>query len=420
MSNKKKILSDSSYLFVGQILVMLISLLGTSFLTKNLGSNEYGKYMIVISYVTLFQLFSLSGIQKVFVREVNNGKNSLELVYNKLIPPYLFSLVISFLICNFLVLFLAYSNEIKYNIFIFSFSIFFTGLIFIFQTLLMSEQSFLKLSLISPFQRFFAIISVCMAVFWGLNSSYYFYFRLLMLFFVILFSIYLSQTIIKRIKWKTFGQLPNRSDAMFKSSLIFSLIYISGSFTVNIDAVMLGLLSTPTQVGVYSIGNRLIGMGALAIDSIAVVLFPNIVKNISSDKSLKFFNVKNMFLYSSLLLILLIMGYSVVPYFVEFFFGADFFESIIIFRILLIYLFIKSFTIPIVLILQTLEYEMFILKTQLLKMTLNIPLNFLLFYYFGTLGIAYSTIIVFSLASFYLWYYGIIYINRFKKESVKI
>lgn len=70
----KKIIYNASAQGLGKSISLLISILATALLTRNLGSSSYGQYVLIISFVNLLVAFGNWGTQIIGVRELSRTK----------------------------------------------------------------------------------------------------------------------------------------------------------------------------------------------------------------------------------------------------------------------------------------------------------------------------------------------------------
>ena len=61
------------YLTIGQVISQIISLIGVLYIPKLLGPEGYGEYQTVLAYVSVFSVFTFTGLNKVVLR--NGSRN---------------------------------------------------------------------------------------------------------------------------------------------------------------------------------------------------------------------------------------------------------------------------------------------------------------------------------------------------------
>ena len=67
-------IKNIGYLTIGQVISQTISLIGILYIPRLLGPEGYGDYQTVLSYVSVFTVFTFTGLNKVVLR---NGSRSI-------------------------------------------------------------------------------------------------------------------------------------------------------------------------------------------------------------------------------------------------------------------------------------------------------------------------------------------------------
>ena len=65
------------YLTIGQVISQIISLIGVLYIPKLLGPEGYGDYQTVLSYVSVFTVFTFTGLNKVALRNGSRDVSKL-------------------------------------------------------------------------------------------------------------------------------------------------------------------------------------------------------------------------------------------------------------------------------------------------------------------------------------------------------
>ena len=77
---KKKIVANLYWAVLGKVVTLLGSLLVGIFVARYLGAEQYGLMNYVISYVALFQVFALFGMDNIEIRELSKGQFDKQVV----------------------------------------------------------------------------------------------------------------------------------------------------------------------------------------------------------------------------------------------------------------------------------------------------------------------------------------------------
>jgi O-antigen/teichoic acid export membrane protein len=198
---------------------------------------------------------------------------------------------------------------------------------------------------------------------------------------------------------------------VFNYSLIIGFTSIAYYFYTKADIVILGHFGYIEEIGYYEIINKIFEIIKLPVLILATVLAPTITKYYSQKNYLlvrrKF--IKHLLLSLLFGILLSILLYFIVPPLIKMFFLEYFIpETILIFNILL---FILPIRITATIISQSHTIATgnahYSLWTMIPAGILNIILDFVFIYYYGFIGVVYSTIICFTFAisSFILLYY---------------
>jgi len=206
---------------------------------------------------------------------------------------------------------------------------------------------------------------------------------------------------------------------IIKYSSVIGFTAIAYYFYTKADIIILGHFNYINEIGYYEIVNKIFEIIKLPTLILATVTAPAITKYYAEKK---YDIVKKKFLkhlYYSLIfgIILSIFLYIIIPPLIELFFNQYFIpETILIFKLLLLILPIRIIA---TIISQSHTIATgnahFSLWTMIPAGILNIILDFVFIYYFGFIGVVYSTLICFTFAtsSFILLYY--IKLNKLSK-----
>lgn len=109
---KNTLVKNISYLTIGQIISQLISLIAVFYIPKLLGTEQYGNYQTVLSYISVFAVFSFTGLNKVVLRNGSMQIDKLSEEIESIIGIRHFFTFFAAMIAVVIAFFLGYSNEI--------------------------------------------------------------------------------------------------------------------------------------------------------------------------------------------------------------------------------------------------------------------------------------------------------------------
>lgn len=383
-------LKNASYLTIGHFLSMAISLIGFIYIARLLGPNDYGIYVTVGAFVGMFDIITFYGINKVILREGAKDLSQMSGYFEKTTGIKNLLTFIAIGVCIIGSFFTPYSMQVKLYIILFSFTLIYKSFNDFFSTVYKATEKMQYNAILAILNR---ILFVSLSI-----AFLYMGFGLLALFIIAIFSQFFSLVINykltkrflifkfwNRIKWDKY---------ILKSALIFSIISFSFFLAGRIDLVMISILGSSKDVGIYGVAYQIMTVGVTTRTLIATAFFPIFVKAYS----------KNAIRWNNLLKYSIIMGFGVLAIatlislyseqIIPLLFGGKYFESGSILSVLVFHVAFQFFNIPFLNTLQATHNESAILKICWIAPSINIGLNYLFFKVFGLIGIAYSTLVI--------------------------
>jgi len=404
---------NASFMGIGTFLAQVIGFVGFLFMARLFGPTKFGIYNTVFAFVTIFHLFTLSGFQKVIVREGSNEDRSLSRILNKTIGLKLFCVLIAFVLCVGVSFFTNYSPFVKVLIIIFSTEIIHFGLDSFLETIYQTTE---KMQYIAFFQILMKVLIT------GLSILFlYFGAGVLIILLINLFSrigvLSLNYFWSRRFCKFRFNMKIHFEPEIFKALIVFSLMGFINTLAVKIDVLMITFLSTSSDVGIYSVAHEMGREGLILRNILAIAFFPIAVRLFKSSKV----RVRTVLFYSIGLFFLVLLGCILVFFFAEdlitLLFKKEYLFSGHILKYLVFYLPFAFSTLPFTISLQATHNEKIVLIVMCITAAVNIPLNLVLFSHFGLIGIAYSTIVVFFLSAAFMSFLSI---KRMKRQGFLI
>lgn len=386
---KSKTLRDISIFSLGQVLSQFFSLFVLFYVPKTLGAEHYGVYQVVINYIMMFKLLTFTGLNKVNIRKIAqtewseelNSKLSISLALRILVS------VISVILSIGLTVLTPYSEPVLHGIYIFAiFLIFFavedhvnSVLVGLHRISLVTKLTLLKSFLLS----LFAILTVYL----GFSVI-----ELILVYLIVQLILAISSVFVLRATRNyKFHFIWSFSLLEIKSALRFSIIDLFNLLSTRIDLFMLSLLTTPANVGVYAIASSMVRKGLIVRRAVSQVVFPKY----AALKDKITFNqlATHSFLMGFGALIISLVIYFVFPIVIRQFLGDDYVSGITIIQVLCFSLVLQYMVVPLSASLETKGYEKDVIWIGFIRSVLNIVLNYVLFEFYGLIGIAYSTIL---------------------------
>ena len=115
--NRKEILNglkSSSVLVTGNIISQLIALVSFSIVASGLGPILYGTYVTVLNFLGIFNFFTLTGLNKLILRDSSDSK--IKTIFNEYFNTRLHLAFFSILVCLMALSFLFFRFSFSINI----------------------------------------------------------------------------------------------------------------------------------------------------------------------------------------------------------------------------------------------------------------------------------------------------------------
>jgi O-antigen/teichoic acid export membrane protein len=394
----KRGLKNTSYLVAGNMGIYVISFFAAVYIARTLGPDNYGIYSTVTTFVAMFAFITLPGLNNTLVREGSRNPEKQGEVLKKVISIQIWLCLLAILIAIIASSFTSYSSNTK--IFIGLFSV----------TLLINA---IKLSLNSVYQatermQFISIIDLVNYGLYALLAVIFIYlgygvFALIVISITSNFiSLVLNYKIFKRITTYKLSYDPIIESTLLKSGLIFSLIALFSFLYSRFDILMVSFFLTSNDVGLYSVGFRLVNVVEMVGNMVSLSFFPIVVKRFKNGA----IPAKKLFQFSFLIFIVAFPICLVISSFskqiILLLFGTQYLGADKILQIMIWVIVISNPAWPFIWSMMANNHEKKVLYALPLCSASNIIFNYFLLKKFGIAGIAYSTIIT------HLWYFPLV------------
>jgi len=385
----KTSIKNIGYITIGQGISQAISLIGVLYIPKLLGPEGYGNYQTVLSYVSVFTVFSLTGLNKVVLR---NGSRKLSKLSNEIESiigiRHLFTFFAA-LIAVLAAFYLKYDSEIILYISIYVFWLWIRTIEGTVNLIFQAHQELIYFSVFSVIKSILLASSLITVLLLGRGIIELLMIDLLVSAFVVFLSYNKSRNF---TSFKFFSPIKLDMETL-KQGLVFSLISFFNVMGNKIDIVMISLIGTPMEVGLYALANTVIRKGLLASKAISTSIFPIYAKQAvkSINRAVLYKHSLLIFIPSAIVVFVVFIGSS---WFVNNIIGIEFSYSADIMKVLSFYLLFHYLSLPYDLALQATFSEKTLVKIKASLAILNIGANYVLYERFGIMGIAISSILV--------------------------
>jgi len=390
----KRGIKNTSYLVAATVLAQIIGFIGLVYVTRNLGPVEYGVYVTVLSFLSLFNIINLPGLKKVLIREISKAPDLSNKYLQENILLNVLCSSITLVICLVAINFMDYDQSVKNLITFFAVFIVIESLSGFFGVVFIAKERISLLSKIAIVKQIFSSTTYVCLIYIGFGIYELLVSHFLILFFYLIFILYITDitptSFMSGIKWET---------RYLKSAITFSLITITTFFSLRIDIIMISIMGDSYEVGIYSVSAIIAEISDNIRNLAALVFFPIFIKFFQKVKNplvlrkMLFYSVSLTLFVSTILFLLS----SFIPEITTIVFGEQYKESGEILAILLFYSVFTWMILPFTIASQALKKEFLILKIQIFMAIMNICLNYFFYNEFGLIGIAYSTLFVYSI-----------------------
>lgn len=396
MLKKNKILKEISWSFftIGVVFLLYFSL--NIYLARSLGVEKFGSLSFFLSILSIFILLSGFGINvstSKYVAQYNKTEKLITVLNSGIKLRFIFSLFFSIIIAIFhnqLALFVG-KPELSLLFLFAAPLLFFSGVVAFLKKVFQGLHR-LKYNFIINFLEN-GLKLVLVVIFFTFSSEIFSIINAFVLSFLItsFVGFYLLYKNFYK-KYKTNYKEKSFSKDIFEYSIPLLFISIGFAVAMEVDILMLGLLTTDREVGIYTVAKKIaVKLPHISI-AISMGVMPLFVKfNNDKQEKLKkiFYTVLKINTLIFFIIALVIFFFS--PFFIPLIFGSQYSSSALSLQILTVYLVAYSFSI---LLSSFLNYQGLAKKRAVnlsFSIFLNIVLNFALIPSYGAVGAAIST-----------------------------
>ncbi|MGZ4925558.1 MAG: flippase [Halobacteriota archaeon] len=388
-------IKNSVLLFGGNAISAVISFVVTVYIARLLPVSDFGSYITVISFVTLFGIFTDFGINTVIIREgAKNPEDTHNLIFSAMGLKYLMSLA-SMLAVIVFALFTPYSFEVKALIALMSITLLMGGIGSMFSAVFNIYQDMKYISIIQIAERttFASFAFIFLIAGLGVPGV------ILAIIIAAFVSLMLSFALSRRIHYYKLNFRPILDYTILMPAFWFGIAGLLGTVWQRVDTIMLSLLTNMTQVGLYTPAVNYVGIGDMAVLALTGAFFPIVSRTVHERRVSKKELSKYLSYFAVAGLVIVAVTYAFGGELMILAFGPKYAESIVFINILIIGFALNLVTIPTSLLLDATNNQ----KVHVLNATyltgVNVGLNLILIPALGALGAAYATTISQSLGA---------------------
>ncbi len=383
----KRGVKNSVFLFSGEAASALISFIFFIYIARVFPVSEFGLYITLISFVSLFAFLPHLGINTVIIREgAKEPERTHHLISNAtglvtLLSAASMTLLIA---CMF---FTPYSFDIKLLIVLASSTLLMSGLGSLFRSVFNIYQEMKYVSVFHIIERGVFVVFSVVLIALGFGVVGIIYATIAGAFVNMLLSFIKSRQIHHyRLNFK-----PIFDKKIIGPALWFGLAALLGTMWQRIDTIMISVLIGVRSVGLFTPAVSFIGIGDMAVFAVTGAFFPVLSKTVHKRRIAK----KELFRYVSYFtvagVIAIIMTFAFANQLIYYTFGPKFTGSGSFLNVLIVGFAIGLVAVPTVLLLDaTNNQKVHVLNATYMSIA-NFGLNLYLIPIMGAMGAAYST-----------------------------
>jgi O-antigen/teichoic acid export membrane protein len=396
MSAVQKLAKNTTLLFISQIISYILGFFITMYTAQYLGTSGFGMLSTALSLAAIFAVFTDLGLGTITTREVSRDKSLQNKYFSN---TSILRLILALLTFGLIILYVTIINLTSYHyppettilIYIIGASIIFNGLAGTFSAIFqaLQEMEYQSLSLI--LNGIIMFVGTILAI----------YFHKSIIFFAMLYLISNLVCLIFILVvylWKYSLPKFELDTAFIKITLLAALpLSVVSIFTLiafRVDIILLSILKSSVDVGIYSASYRLLEVFLFIPAVFTIAVFPIFSQFfISAKDSLKFTYQKS-FKYLTLLSLPVAVGMTLLAQpIILLIYKSSFLPSVLVLQILI-------WTVPITFlnyifgsILPAMNRQNTLLKITFISMVFNIALNLLVIPTYSYVGAAVVTVL---------------------------
>ena len=385
-------IKNLSFLTIGNVISIIISTVGFLVIANMLGKEDYGKLSAAISYVSIFSLLTLSQMSKVIIRSGSRDPEKIAALLERTFGVKTFFVFIAIIFALFLLLFTPYSLELKIIVLIIIPDLFYYGFESYLTSIFMITNRMYFIALFQVINKLAFVVITITLLTMGLGvipiavAMVFINLSILLITYIFTRKIAGYKFTLKFIwDWK-----------LMKPTIIFSILLFTGFVGTRIDVFMISLLRPVSDVGIYAVVERLVDPLSVLKNLIAISFFPLVVRMFKEQRP----GGKEIAIMAGGFGLLALAGASFMAIIsgplIDILF-PEYQASKAIFQVLVFYQAIGFMSLPFGLFLHATDNEMALLKISWIPPIFNIVLNVIFLKLFGLIGIAYSTLIVYTI-----------------------
>lgn len=383
----KRGIKNSIFLFLGEASSALISFFFFIYIARVLPVSEFGSYITIISFVSLFAIFTDFGINTVVIREgAKEPEHTHHLISTTMGLEILLS-VGSILLLTVCMFFTPYSYDVKLLIVLASSILLMGGVGGLFRSVFNIYQEMKYISLFKIVERIVFVVFSVILINLGFGIVGIIYATIIGASANMLLSFIKS----RQIHYYKLNFQPIFDMSIVGPAVWFGLAALLGTIWQKIDTIMISLLLDMRSVGLYTPAVNFVGIGDMAVVAVTGAFFP-VVSRVAHQRGI---TKKELFRYVSYFaiagIVITVATFAFGDELIYYTVGPKFMESVDFLNVLIVGFAIGLVAVPTALLLDaTNNQKVHVLNATYMSVA-NFGLNLYLIPIIGAIGAAYST-----------------------------
>ena len=276
----RKIAYNVLFSSVSKILATALALVSIGLITRYLGKDGFGNYSTVIAFFSFFTALSDFGLSSISTREISRAGADEEKIMGNVFTLRIITAFVVVIFSPVIVFFFPYGSEVKRGIMIAAFAFFFSASYQILNGVFQKNLAIDKIAFSELTGKIIQVAGVFLAIKFGLGFDWiigallaYMIVSFLMIFFWAKKYIKIKMQI-DLDYWKKF----------LKESYPIGAVTIITFIYFKIDTIMLSLMRTSADVGIYNAAYKIIENITFFPGMIMGLIFPIMSHSIFSDR----------------------------------------------------------------------------------------------------------------------------------------
>lgn len=391
MTTAKRVIRNSFWLMLANIVVRIISASVFVILARVWGKEVFGQYSFAIAFVSFFTLIAHFGFGSLIIRDVAKNKSLAENYLGNVISIKIFFSIIALLLLFAASFFINKPVFLRIAIFVFGLEIIVSGYTAILQSIFSAYEKF----------EYYALTNILSKVLWAVFVllTIFHYPALLNVAIATLAGVILTLIITYLITTKRFVVVKFKWDFAFWKKLIgeaypFTLISLFALINFRIDQVMLSFMMTDAAVGIYNAGYKIIDILAVLPNILLTALYPVFSRFHQDNKLMLKKSFDQALRYVTILCIPVVIGvFLIADKIIILLYGSGYLESISILKILIFISLFSFLNTPLFVALNAIGKQRITMINTGFTALANIVMNRILIPIWGINGAALATII---------------------------